>query len=307
MYALPRVALDTQEEGMQEVRVTIPEGQGPQVVQVAFQVGIEEVAVYRVEAPRAKARQEIVSAEVATPVAQAFVDAVLAAPFYDPQTTRITCRTVLAIVAPTPHAPLTQPMRQPLPVVLDELWQHSHITPSFVARALVAAALLAYGMHQNQPVTIMTALLFTPFLPLVLALSFGLWAGDRALLWQGAMALLCSTAMAVVAGAVVGWEMGGPIRFTDFKPLVVSGAISAGIGWVAGLSSADDVGRHYLIAVAAAAQYAIYPVWVGLSLTLGFPDGATTLARLGALGLNVSLIGFMALLTYAKLLGRRAP
>jgi hypothetical protein len=136
---------------MQEVRVTVPEGHGPQVVQVAFQVGIEDVAVYRVEAPGAQARHDIVSAEVATPVAQAFVDAVLAAPFYDPQTTRLTCRTVLAIVAPTPHASLTRPMRQPLPVVLDDLWQHSHVTLSFVARALGAAALLAYGMHQNQP------------------------------------------------------------------------------------------------------------------------------------------------------------
>ena len=159
---------------MQEVRVTIPEEHGPQVVAVAFHVGIQEVAVYRVETPGAKAPQAIVSAEVATPTAQAFVDAVLAAPFYDPQTTRITCRTLLAIVAPTPHAPLTQPMRQPLPVVVDELWQHSHVTPSFVARALGAAALLAYGMHQNQPVTMMTALLCTPFLPLVLALSLGL-------------------------------------------------------------------------------------------------------------------------------------
>jgi hypothetical protein len=290
---------------MQEVRVTLPEGQGSQVVQVAFQVGIADVAVYRVEAPGAKAWQEIVSAEVATPAAQAFVDAVLAAPFYDPQTTRITCRTVLAIIAPTPHALLTQPMRQPLPVVLDELWQHSHVTPSFLARALVAAALLAYGMHQNQPVTMMTALLFTPFLPLVLALSFGLWAGDRALLRQGARALLCSTAVAVVAGAGVGWGLGGAIHFTAFTPLGVSGLISAGIGWVAGLSSADDVGRHYLIAVAAAAQYALYPVWVGLSLALGFPDGTTTLARLSTLGLNVSTIGLIALLTYATLLRRR--
>jgi hypothetical protein len=161
-------------------------------------------------------------------------------------------------------------------------------------------------MHQNQPVTIMMALLFTPFLPLVLALSLGLWVRDRALLRQGTIALLCSTAVAVVAGAIVGWGMDGPICFTDFKPLIVSGLISAGIGWVAGLSSADDVGRHYLIAVTAAAQYAIYPVWVGLSLTLGFPDGATTLARLGAWGLNVSLIGLIAFLTYAKLLGRHA-
>jgi hypothetical protein len=286
---------------MQEVRVTIPEDHGSQVVAVAFHVGIQEVAVYGVETPGATARQVIVSAEVATPVAQAFVDAVLATPFYDPETTRITCRALLAIIAPTPHAPLTQPMPQPLPVVVDELWQHSHVTPSFVTRALVAAALLAYGMHQNQPVTMMTALLFTPFLPLVLALSLRLWTGDRALLRQGSIALLCSTAL-----AVVGWSLGGAIGFTAFQPLLVSGLISAGIGGVAGLSSADDVGRHYMIAVAAAAQYAMYPVWIGLSLTLGFPEGTTTLARLSALGINLTTIALMALLTYATLLRRRA-
>jgi hypothetical protein len=291
---------------MQEVRVTIPEEHEPQVVAVAFHVGIQEVAVYRVETPGAKAPQVIVSAEVATPVAQAFVDAVLAAPFYDPQTTRLTCRALLAIVAPTPHGRLTQPLRQPLPVVVDELWQHSHLTPSFIARALVAAALLAYGMHQNQPITMMTALLFTPFLPLVLALSLGLWTGDAALLRQGALALGCSTALAVVAGAGVGWALGGAIGFTAFPPLLVSGLISAGIGGVAGYSSADDVGRHYLIAVAAAAQYAIYPVWIGLALTLGFPEWPTTCARLSVLGVNLTTITLMALLTYATLLRRRA-
>ena len=96
---------------MQEVRVTIPEEHGPQVVAVAFHVGIQEVAVYRVETPGAKAPQVIVSAEVATPVAQAFVDAVLAAPFYAPQTTRLTCRALLAIVAPTPDGRLTRAWR----------------------------------------------------------------------------------------------------------------------------------------------------------------------------------------------------
>jgi hypothetical protein len=52
---------------MQEVRVTIPEDQGPQVVEVAFQVGIEDVSVYRVEAPGAKARHVIVSAARSPP------------------------------------------------------------------------------------------------------------------------------------------------------------------------------------------------------------------------------------------------
>jgi hypothetical protein len=292
---------------MQEVRVTVPEGHGTQVVQVALQTGIQEVAVYRVEAPGASAPREIVSAEVSTPAAQAFVDALLAASFYDPHTIRITCRTVLTIVSDLPRAQLTRPLRQPLPTVLDELWQHSHITSSFVARGFAATALLAYGMHQQQQVTIVTALLFTPFLPLVLAISLGLWAGEHALLRQGATALLLSTAVAVVAGAMIGLAMGGPLRFMDFKPLLVNGLISAGIGVVAGLSSADDVGRHYLIAVAAAAQYAIYPVWIGLSLALGFPDGTTTLARLGALGCNLSTIALIAFLTYATLMKHGAP
>jgi hypothetical protein len=104
----------------------------------------------------------------------------------------------------------------------------------------------------------MTALLFTPFLPLVLALSLGLWAKDRALLRHGAVALLGSTALAVGA-------------------------------------------------VAAAAQYAIYPVWIGLSLTFGFPESPTTLARLGALGVNLTTIALMALLTYATFMRRGAP
>ena len=67
--------------------------------------------MYRVDAPGVQTRREIVSAEVATPAAQAFVDAGLAAPFYDPQATWIACRTVLAIVSHTPHAQLTRPIR----------------------------------------------------------------------------------------------------------------------------------------------------------------------------------------------------
>jgi|RhiMetdeSRZDD1v2_1073273.scaffolds.fasta_scaffold1969907_2 hypothetical protein len=48
-------------------------------------------------------------------------------------------------------------------------------------------------------------------------------------------------------------------------------------------------------------------VWIGLSLTLGSPEGTTTLARLSALGINLTTIALMALLTYATRLRRRAP
>src|SRR5437868_5438572 len=76
---------------------------------------------------------------------------------------------------------ITRPMIEPALDVLEDLWQLSHITPSYVARATGAALLLAYGMFQNNAIAIVVAALFLPFLSQVLAVSFGLWAGDRQL------------------------------------------------------------------------------------------------------------------------------
>ncbi|MBX6342452.1 MAG: hypothetical protein IRY97_08340, partial [Thermomicrobiaceae bacterium] len=67
------------------------------------------------------------------------------------------------------------------------------------------------------------------------------------------------------------------------------------------LATADDVGRRDLIALAAAAQYAIIPTWLGLSLVLGFPDPATTLTRLATFGLNVVTILAIGAVTYVLL------
>src|SRR5262249_49773921 len=69
-------------------------------------------------------------------------------------------------------------------------------------------------------------------------------------------------------------------------------------------STADDAGRRYLIGVAAAAQSAIFAVWTGFALVLGFPDRATTIARLLTLPLNVCAIGIAACVSYA-LIGLR--
>jgi hypothetical protein len=38
-------------------------------------------------------------------------------------------------------------------------------------------------------------------------------------------------------------------------------------------------------------------VWIGLSLTRDSPEGTTTLAHLSALGINLTTIALMALLT----------
>jgi hypothetical protein len=69
----------------------------------------------------------------------------------------------------------------------------------------------------------------------------------------------------------------------------------------AGLSSADDTGRRYLIGVAAAVQYAIFPVWFGIALIIGFPQHTVTWQRLLTLGINLVTIAGTAVLAYTLL------
>lgn len=76
-------------------------------------------------------------------------------------------------------------------------------------------------------------------------------------------------------------------------------------GCAAGLSTADDTGRRYLIGVAAAAQSGIFAVWVGIALVLGFPGWEVTVARIATLFLNIGAIGTAACCAYAWLGVRR--
>jgi hypothetical protein len=291
---------------MQEVRVTVPQGLSGEVAKVALGAGVRSVSVFQIYAHGPNEPREVISAEVGTPVAKSFIDALVSAPFYDPARITVTCRSLLAILEQGHQDHITRPMTWAPPSVFDSLWQNSHVTPAFIARSIVAPLLLAYGMIHNSLMTMVIALLLTHFLQPVLAMSFGAWAGDGKLVCQGAMAFSVSTVLAVMGGAVAGFAEGGPVAFNDFKPMLVSFLISAAIGVVAGMSSADDVGHNYLIAVAGAAQYAIYPTWFGLSLALGFPDASTTTARIGTFCLNVASISVIGAVTYALLGMRRS-
>src|SRR5207248_7777306 len=162
-------------------------------------------------------------------------------------------------------------------------------------RACSAAILLAYGMFENSAISIVVAALFLPFLSEVLAVSFGLWVGDRDLAGKGLTALGLSTVICVASGAAVALLYGGPLAFSDFKPPLVSFGISCLIGLAAGLATADDAGRRYLIGVAAAVQYAVFPVWFGVCLIQGFPEASLTRQRIGTFALNVVTIATMAL------------
>jgi len=188
--------------------------------------------------------------------------------------------------------------------VLEDLWQLSHVTPSYVARAIWAAVLLAYGMMGNKTISIVVAALFMPFLSVLLAAGFGLYSGDRGLARNGAWALLTSVLCSVAGGAVVALIHPGPMQFNDFQTPLTGFALSAIIGTVAGLSSADVTGRRYLIGVAAAVQYAVFPVWLGIALVQGFPPADITLQRLSTLGINLITLLFASTTAY-RLIGMR--
>lgn len=289
---------------MHEVRVSAPEGRSAEVADLALGVGIREVSVYDVHVHGPNLRKQVVSAEVSTPMAKQFVDALFAAPWFDLQHYSITTRQLRAILSSETVAAITKPMVEPALDVLEDLWQLNHVTPSYIGRAAGAAVLLAYGMFHNSSISIVVAAMFLPFLSQVLALAFGSWAGDWRLARQGAFALFVSILVSIAAGTVVAMLHHGPLAFTDFQSPLVAFGISSIIGVAAGLATADDAGRRYLIGVAAAVQYSVFPVWFGTCLVLGFPPQPVVGERIATFAVNVATIAVMAGAVYA-LVGMR--
>src|SRR5260370_26813951 len=74
-----------------------------------------------------------------------------------------------AILAQEPFSAITRPMVKPALDVLEDLWQLSHITPSYVGRAVSAAILLAYGMFENSAISIIASARVLPFLSQVVS------------------------------------------------------------------------------------------------------------------------------------------
>jgi hypothetical protein len=224
----------------------------------------------------------------------------------------LTSRELRAIVDRTDLAEVTSPMSEPFPDVIQDLWQLSHVTASYVGRAAAGGILLATGIIDDNAIAIVVAALFLPFLAEVLAVSFGLWSRDRRLILRGAGALVTSTILAFLGGLIVASAAGGPIRFVGFKSPLASFAISSLIGITAGLSNADDTGRRYLIGVAAAVQLAIFPAWFGAAAVIGLPPRDILDERLLSFAINLVTISATAVTSYAALyLGRarswRAP
>ena len=292
---------------MQEVTVSTPKGQGERVAKLALAQGIGEAAVIptRVFRDRGMEEGEEVRVQVSAPESTQFIEAVMAADFFDPREYAIVSDEVVAVVSQERPERVTRPFKLSAVTILQELWLQNHVTAAYIARAAVSTILVAYGLLSGDLTVYIVALLFTPFMSQVMAVGFGGWMGDWRLARQGLMVMTLSTVIAILAGVLVAAVMGGPLSYDEFGTLQSNFAISFIVGIVAGLDTADEAGRRELVAVAGAAQFSSFPVWLGIALVLGFPDAQTTLWRIVTFFVNILTILVVTLAVYIALSYRR--
>ena len=260
---------------MRLIKVSAPEGKGADVAQKAFSVGISEASIHQARSINANGEtkiKDIVDVHTSTPKGKHFLDALLAADFFNQEEYSVEIRQPRSILSKESLHELTKPLVDPASDIFEELWQFSHITYGFVSRIFIAAALLGYGLIHQKTLVIIAALLFLPLLPLLLAIGFGFWTRQARLALQGLMAFSVATALLVAGGAAVAAFSSPPVQYEDFKSLLVTFLISAGVGVAAGLANIDDVRNRAMIGLAATAQIAIVPVWFGVCFVLGFPS-----------------------------------
>jgi len=138
---------------MRLVKISAPQGKGTNVAQTAFSVGIEQVSIQTAESHRATGEpqtRDVVDIETSTPKAKHFIDALLAADFYNSEEFSIAVRQPRSIISGDGLRELTKPLVVPASDIFEELWQFSHITVGFVGRNFIAACLLAYGLINQQ-------------------------------------------------------------------------------------------------------------------------------------------------------------
>jgi hypothetical protein len=262
---------------MRLIKIDAPEGKGDDVAKVAFSVEIDKVSRRHAQSQRSDGRLErkdVVDIETSTPKAKRFIDALLAAPFFNREDFSINVRQPRTIISGTSLHELTKPFVEPASDILEELFQFSHITASFVGRVVVAACLIAYGMIEQKILLLVGGLLVLPMTPLLLAASFGIRSGIWKLAGQGALAFLVATLLLFLGGAGVAALSAPPVKYSDFNTLLASFLISVVVGIGAGFANIDDSGQRQLIGLAATAQIALIPVWFGISAVFGFPAAA---------------------------------
>lgn len=293
---------------MRHVTIKAPEGRGAAVAELAFRAGATEVSVQRVQTLRARQGplfHDVVEVDTATPIARAFLDAVMEAPFYEPAKYRATVVHPRAVVASEGARDETRPIVMPHVEVYEELWQYSHVTRSFVIRVFVAALLLAYGMIEGMVPLMIAGLLFLPYHHQMLAIALGLFTREWRLAAQGVLALAVATALIAAGGACVALVTDAPLLFDEFGSPLSAFVLALAIGAAAALASADDAGRRELIGLAATAHITVLPAWFGIALVFGEIDRSTLAERLSSFAIAVTTLIAAATITYALLRLRR--
>ncbi len=287
---------------MRLVKVSGPKGKGADISKIAFECGISDVSIHestKLSSDSKPQPQDVVDMKVPTPQAKAFIDALLEAPFFDRKEYAIDIREPRSVLKSTSTREITQPLPAPILDIDQELWQFTHVNYSFVLRVVIAALLLAYGMIHDNPLLMIGGLVFIPFMPLLLAVSFGSLTRQWQLAGHAAIAFVTGTLLIVAAAVGVAMAVEPAMMFDKFPPMFAGLFFSLIIGVAAALGTADDVGHRQLIGLAAGSQLALIPAWLGISIVHGFDASAGE--RLFSFGVNVISLALGAMIVYALL------
>ena len=291
---------------MRQVTISAPEGKAADIAKIAFSAGISDVSVGSVRVLKADGSETVndhLEIETATHLAKAFVEELIARPFFNGEEYSITTRQPRSVISNQDVRSLTRPLVEPTTDLFQELWQFSQVTFGFIGRIYLGALLLAFGIIEYQLLFIIAGLLFIPLLPMMVGIGFSLWTRQWQLLGQCVFGLVVALALLLAGGVTVAWLTDPPLQYLESNSILVGVLISMVVGVAAGLATADDVGRREMIGLAATAQVAIIPVWFGVCLVFGFPAANPTPPKQRALSLlaNIATIAIASFLTYAAL------
>jgi len=289
---------------VRQITVSAPAGDAAKISEVAFASGIERVSVTVrrvIEANGSESVKDCIELDVSTPQAKAFIDLLAKQPFFSRDEYSVAVRQPRALVSHQPLKDLTVPLVEPAIDIFQELWQFSQVTYGFLGRILIGGLLLGYGLVEFKLLFMISGLLFLPLLPLMLSMGFGFWTRQWRLAIQGLGSLAVALMILTAAGLIVGWLTNPPVRYGEFNSLLTGVLVSTAVGVAGALATADDVGRREMIGLAATAQIAIVPTWLGCCLVLGFPLDASLSRLCSGLLLNILAIVVVSLFTYALL------
>jgi uncharacterized membrane protein len=248
----------------------------------------------------------VLEVATSTPKARGSIAAVLHSPRYNSKNYTINVKAPRSIIGSEALKEITHPRLEPATDLMEELWQFCHATSGFCGRVAIGAGLLSWGLLENKMLLIVAGLLFLPLMPTIVGVGFGVLSREWSLAARASLTLGIGLVLTFAAGAFVGLAATPPVHFNDFSSTPVSVLISTAIGIAAALASTDDAGRRELIRLAAAAQVAILPAWLGLALTIGVQEGSEiVIQRAVTLLLNIVAIAFASFLTFVALGYRR--